>query len=335
MNRFMKCTAGLLTAALVAGLTGCGGDTSWTHRSATAEITSGMYVGLSIDAMQSAYSVEGVDTSTSVFDQQLEGYDGLTWITNKTDELARQYLAVEEKFAELGLSFTAEEEAANQSYVSAYWNYVSSLYEDQGCGEASFGNLVRNTEKQQKIFNFIYGEGGEREVPESELRSQYESDYVKATYFAVPLIDDDRNALEDKALEVRKQEAEDLLKKIQDGADFEQVKAEYQAGDAEGAKPEGSDTAEYILKDSGYPEKLTDALFDARNGDVGLVEDTSYIYIWQKQALDDEGFDNVRSSILSRLKGEEFSDLLAQWTEEVDVTRNDAAIKKHSPKNLE
>ena len=73
MNRFMKCTAGLLTAALVAGLAGCGGDTSWTHRSATAEITSGMYVGLSIDAMQSAHSVEGVDTSTSVFDQQLEG----------------------------------------------------------------------------------------------------------------------------------------------------------------------------------------------------------------------------------------------------------------------
>lgn len=335
MNRFMKCTAGLLSAVLIAGFAGCGSDTSWTHRSASAEITSGMYVGLSIDALQSAYSAEGVDSNTSIFDQQIEGYDGLTWVTDQTDKLARKYLAVEEKFDEMGLSFSEEEEAENQSYISAYWNYVSSIYEDQGCGETSFGNLVRNTVKQQKLFEAIYGEGGEKEVSESELRSQYESDYVKASYFAVPLIDEERNALEGKALEVRKQEAKDLLKKIQDGAEFEQVKAEYQAGDAEGAEPEASDTAEYIYKEAGYPEKLTTALFSADDGDVGLVEDTSYIYIWQKQALDDPGFDSVRSTILSHSKGEEFTETVAQWADELDVTENDAAIRKHNPKNLE
>ena len=135
MNRFGKLTAGLLTLSLTASLAGCSADTSWAYRSANAEITSGMYIGLSIAAVQSASMVEGVDTSLSLFDQEIEGYDGLTWVTNETEKLARQYLATEEKFLEMGLSFTEEEQAAIDNYAENYWAYVSSYYEDEGCGQ--------------------------------------------------------------------------------------------------------------------------------------------------------------------------------------------------------
>lgn len=335
MNRFVKFTAGFASAALVMGFAGCGGDTSWTYRSANAEVTSGMYIGLSIDALQTAYSQEGVDSQSSIFSQEIEGYDGLTWVVNRTEQLAKQYLAIEEKFQELGLSFTEEEEAEINSYATAYWDYVSSIYEDEGCGQTSFTKLVFNTEKQQKIFEALYGPGGEREVSEDELRTYYEKDYVKTVYFSVSLIDENREMLEDDELEAQKQEAEKLLQRIQDGEAIEEVKAAYNAETGEDTATDAADTSEYIYTDSGYPDKLKTALFDAEDNAVGLVEDANYIYIWQKLPLDDAGFEQNKSSILSRLKGEEFTELLAEWGSELAVTENEPGIKKHNPKNLE
>ena len=400
MNRFGKLTAGLLTLSLTASLAGCSADTSWAYRSANAEITSGMYIGLSIAAVQSASMVEGVDTSLSLFDQEIEGYDGLTWVTNETEKLARQYLATEEKFLEMGLSFTEEEQAAIDNYAENYWAYVSSYYEDEGCGQTSFTKLVTNTEKQNKIFDAIYGEGGEQEVSEEELRKAYEENYVKASYFVVPLTDDEGEKLEDSKLDARKKQAELLLERIQNGENFETVKADYEASEeeteeetssetaesseatessettesseaaessettesseitesseatessevaesseatessetAETSETEATDTSEYMYKEGSYPSLLLDALFEALDGDVGMTEDTNYIYIWQKQSLDDTGFEGLRSTILSQLKGEDFTALIEEWATALDMTANEPSLKKHSPKNLD
>ena len=330
VNRFQKCLTGVLCAAMVAGLAGCG-DTTWTHRSANAEVTSGMYIGLSIDAMQRVASAEGYDSSLEVKDMTLDGVNGITWVQNTTDDLARRYLAIEEKFIEMGLSFTDEEQADLDAYTEAYWNYTSSIYEDEGCGQTSFAKIVANTEKQMKLFNAIYGEGGEQEVPVDDLKASYEENYVKTSYIVVPLIDSTYAALEGDELEAAKEEADVMLKALQNGADFEKTKAEYESGDTDA---EAEDTAEYIKKNAGYSTKLTDALFAAADGDIGMVEDTSYIYIWQKQALDDEGFDELRETILSSLKSEEFIALQDSWAAELEVTVNDSAVKKYNPKNL-
>jgi hypothetical protein len=331
VNRFVKCTAGILGAAIMMSLSSCG-DTGWTYRAGNSEITSGMYIGLSIDALQSAYSAEGVESSSSVFKQQVEGQNGLDWVVSKTAGLAREYLAIEEKFNELGLSFTAEEQASIDSYVEAYWGYLSSMYEDKGCGQASFKKLLTNTEKRQKIFEALYNEGGERAVDEAELKAVYEKDYVKAVYISVPLIDDNRQALEGEELEKQKKAAEDLLKEIQDGKDIEQVKADFESSEGSGT---AADTAEYIYREGGYPEALTKALFDAKDGDSGKTESGSYLYVWQKLKLDDAGFDQVKGTILSREKNEEYAELVTQWGSELAVTENQAGIRKHSPKNLE
>jgi len=334
VNRFQKCLTGVLCASMVAALAGCG-DTAWTHRSANAEVTSGMYIGFTIDAARNASSAEGYDAAAAFKDMTLDGVSSFTWVQNTADTYARQYLAVEEKFVELGLSFTAEEQAEMDNYVDAYWSYIGSTYEEEGCGQASFAAIITNNEKQSKVFEALYGEGGAMEVPAEELRAYFDENYLKGSIIVVPLLDDSYEALEGEELEVVEKEAEELLKKIEDGADFEQVKAEYEVKDIEGAQPEAEDTAEYITKDSlMYPEALINALEDAADDEVGMAQDEDCIYIWQKQARDDEGFEEYRSAILSALKGEDFSAEQERWGEALEVTVNDASVKKHAPRHL-
>ena len=333
VNRFQKCMSGVLCAAMITSLAGCG-DTAWTHRTANAEVTSGMYIGFTIEAMQQVGVADGYDANLAVKDMTLDGISGLTWVQNTAEDIARRYLAIEEKFVEMGLSFTAEEQAELNATIDSYWAYAGSEYEAQGCGESSFAKIFANTEKQMKVFDAIYGEGGTNEVPVEELRGIFESDYVKASYVTVSLLDNQYLPLTGDALDEAKKEAEELFNKIESGVDFEQAKAEYQVRDVEGAAPKAEDTSEYINKDAGYPEALTDALFAAAPGDVGKVEDDNYIYIWQRQASDDEGFAELRTTILSQLKGEEFIATQTDWADSLEVTLNEAAIKKHHPKHL-
>ena len=333
VNRFQKCMSGVLCAAMVTSLAGCG-DTTWTHRADAGEVTSGMYIGFTIEAMQQVGAAEGYDANLAVKDMTLDGVNGLTWVQNTAEELARRYLAIEGKFDELGLSFTAEEQAELNATIDSFWAYAGSEYEAQGCGEASFAKIYTNTEKQLKVFDAIYGEGGELEVPEEELRGIFDSDYVKASYVVVPLLRENYTPLTGDDLEDAQKDAKELFEKIESGADFEQAKADFQVRDIEGAEPKAEDTSEYLNKNASYPPALTDALFAAAPGDVGMTEDTSCIYIWQRQASDDEGFDELRVTILSTLKSEEFISSQTNWADGLKVTLNDAAIKKHHPKNL-
>ena len=60
MKWMKKIASGALALLMAASLTACGGDTSWAYRSENATVTSGMYVGLSIQALNSAFAVDAM-----------------------------------------------------------------------------------------------------------------------------------------------------------------------------------------------------------------------------------------------------------------------------------
>ena len=49
---------------------------------------------------------------------------------------------------------------------------------------------------------------------------------------------------------------------------------------------------------------------------------------------DDENFEKNRESILSAAKNEEFLELVDQWSQETEVTFNDASVKRYSAKKM-
>ena len=429
LKRQMKMTAAVTALMVSLSLASCDQDTTWTYRTEDGayEVTSGMYVGMSISAYNSGYSQTDVDTSQPLYDQQIGSVDALTWVQQEVDNLAKKYLAVETKFEEYGLSFTEEEQSYIDSYIEYYWNYLGSSYEDEGCGQESYTKLMTNSFKESQLFYHIYGEGGEREVTEEELRDLFNQQYAHVNIFDVDCSDDEGNPLEGHELEIVEERVANLIERLDNGEDFETVKADYeaeveaeQAAEEESASSDTSsdeasseetsasessasseesaaseessavsedtsssassetsevsedassaesssaseetassetsaessssdtssdtetdtDTSVYINTDTtSYPEELVTLLMDASAGAYGSWNDEDgTIYVWVRLENDDTGFETYRDTILQNEKWEEYTQLEQDWINGMTFVQNDAAIRKHNPKNLE
>ena len=420
LKRQMKMTAAVTALMVSLSLASCDQDTTWTYRTEDGayEVTSGMYVGMSISAYNSGYSQTDVDTSQPLYDQQIGSVDALTWVQQEVDNLAKKYLAVETKFEEYGLSFTEEEQSYIDSYIEYYWNYLGSSYEDEGCGQESYTKLMTNSFKESQLFYHIYGEGGEREVTEEELRDLFNQQYAHVNIFDVDCSDDEGNPLEGHELEIVEERVANLIERLDNGEDFETVKADYeaeveaeQAAEEESASSDTSsdetsseetsasessasseesaaseessassetsevsedassaesssaseetassessaessssdtssdtetdtDTSVYINTDTtSYPEELVTLLMDASAGEYGSWNDEDgTIYVWVRLENDDTGFETYRDTILQNEKWEEYTQLEQDWINGMTFVQNDAAIRKHNPKNLE
>lgn len=119
--------------------------------------------------------------------RELEGEDGLKWVTDEAESLARNYLAVEQKFDEMGLTVDEESQKTMDTNAEAYYNYLDQIYgyADKGFGLESYKKLQLNQYKSSSIFNKIYGEGGSEEVKDDELKDIFYSDYAKVFYIPV------------------------------------------------------------------------------------------------------------------------------------------------------
>ena len=231
----------------------------------------------------------------------------------------------------MGLSFTDEEESSFNNNVELYWTTLgmSSTYEGEGCGKESFAKILRNSAKKNKIFEAVYGEGGEKEVPVDELKTIFATDYAKGTYITVSLTDSDGNALTGADLIAKKDEAQKLLDQINGGEDIEKVKAEYNDTDV------SEDSSVVVSRSNENLSTVGSAIVKGKAGDTGMVTDDKYAYVYLVQdPLSGETFEKYRSTVLQNLKSDEYDELVAQWASGLSVETNSAAVKKHNPKHL-
>lgn len=338
MNLFQKATAGLLAATTLLSFTSCGGDDNWTYKLDDHTVTSGMYIGLSLTAYQSAQALEGFDATKTPFDQELEGKDGLQWVVDKTESLARNYLAVEQKFDEMELTVDEETQKSVDSMAQMYYEYLDPLYgyADKGFGLESYKKLQLNQHKMERIFNKTYGEGGSEEVSEDELKTFFYDNNRKVFYISVNLTETN-----DEGEQVSRDQAdidadiEMLTKRLEDGDDFQAILDEYFA-DSE-AKPSAANFNAIISKDDVQtPQNIRDFAFDAEVGDVKALVDSTATFVMKKLDLteSEEDFSNNRASVLSALKADEFNARVDEWGQAIQPEKNESSLKKHSPKHI-
>lgn len=339
MNLLKKITAGLLAAATLVSFAGCNGsDTSWTYKLGDYTVTSGMYVGLSLTAYQEAQALEGFDASKTPFDQQLEGEDGLKWVTDEAESLARNYLAIEQKFDEMGLTVEEESQNAIDANAEAYYNYLDQIYgyADKGFGLESYKKLQLNQYKSSSIFNKTYGKGGTEEVSDEELKDVFYSDYAKVFYIPVKTTE----TSEDGTQSNRDQadidaDIEMLSERLEAGDDFQAILDDYFAG--EESIPTASQYYAIVKKDDAQtPQAILDFAFDSEIGEVGTSIDSTASFVLKKMDIteSEEDFTNNRDMILSSLKSEEFNAKIDEWGNAIEPEKNEKALSKHSPKNI-
>lgn len=377
MSLLKKITAAGLAAAAALSLTSCGKDTTWGAEIDGVSISAGMLIFFQSESVSEAQSLireaslaetatdssnteTEATTTVGVLDSTVENTPARDWIQTETVKKMREYAAIENKFDELGLSFDNKEDERISIITDQWWEYIGEYYESIGVSKDTYYKVGLNSEKNSAIFDYYYGEGGEKAVSEEEIISYLEENNARIKYIEMPLKDGEGNLLKSDGKAELKEMAEGYIDRLNTtSTTFEEINEEYNdyyasltsAGedsaevtaentDTEDAAEEQVDYGSVITKDSAYPsEKLVTRAFelaaDVNKGSVAYTivedDDNEVYYLLQVTDLfaDPEYLENNRSAALHALKDEEFDATVESWLEGQNVNVNQDSVNRY------
>lgn len=306
------------------------------------------------------------------------------YILNKTMTTLKQYVAVEELLSEKKLTVDADyiEEAKVQAsyywYVgcdystyeyyaaygvdpSGYFSPYATFFEQNGVGYSTYEKYMVNEYKYNFLFDKIYGEKGEKEVPKTELTEYLNKHYAIADSIDLSTADKEGKALSDAKKKEVKAKADALLEKLKKGEKFDKVYNDYQeslkttssssstttssktssaSSTATSSAATSSGVKEYTPeayvnvfgdKETTYKNDLFDEVYKLKLNEFAILEDKDalcYKVVARRDILKEEYWlKNFRASITFTLRQDEFDKTLADKTANVSVTADEFALK--------
>ncbi len=381
MANFKKMSAVALCSAMALSLGACGNniagpDTTYAAVIDGYKVPAGVFIAMQMNSYyDAAYYTEPTDeseettasteasettaseteatTTTAFTDKVIEDKPVRDWINDEATKSMQEFVAVENKFDELGLSFEDNEKEKTKVYLDSIWEYYGSNYENAGISENSQLLIMLNSTKKNKIFDYYYAEGGQDEISEADIRAYLDENNKRINYIKMELKDGEGNLLKSEGKDEIKKMAEDYIKRIKGGEDFAAVSKEYSdyydklTADAaestdDGADDESADTEEtessytdnetVISKDGTSPsEAVVTKAFESKVGDVFLVEEDEVYYVVTVLDLyaDENYYSDNESVVRHELKDDEFDKTVDSWTETQNVELNEAAYKRY------
>lgn len=381
MANFKKMSAVALCSAMALSLGACGNniagpDTTYAAVIDGYKVPAGVFIAMqmnsyydaayyteptdeseettaSTEAAETAASETEATTTTAFTDKVIEDKPVRDWINDEATKSMQEFVAVENKFDELGLSFEDNEKEKTKVYLDSIWEYYGPNYENAGISENSQLLIMLNSTKKNKIFDYYYAEGGQDEISEADIRAYLDENNKRINYIKMELKDGEGNLLKSEGKDEIKKMAEDYIKRIKGGEDFAAVSKEYSdyydklTADAaestdDGADDESADTEEtessytdnetVISKDGTSPsEAVVTKAFESKVGDVFLVEEDEVYYVVTVLDLyaDENYYSDNESVVRHELKDDEFDKTVDSWTETQNIELNEAAYKRY------
>lgn len=344
-NILKKAAAVVLSAALCLSFAGCYDEgKSWAAKMGDDTMPIGGYIYY----LNSAYSEarEKISSGEEVLKATIEDRSAESWISDRALEYLKSYFYVSSKCEELGLTLTEEDLAAVEENTSYMWSYMRENAESMGIAKESFDKAYSlYNARYQKLMEAMYGEGGELEIPEEELKSYFTENYYDYEFFYVPLSTTDE---EGNSTDLTDEEKEDLRKKLEDYADevssgkltVEEAATAYAQENAVKSGAESSDSEETVqnnyssstsLKDN-LSTTIKDALEDLDEGKATFVENSNTYYVIRKLPIADKFGDYIaeesqKTSLIGNMKGEDFHEFVLEQGGKLEgLTINDRAI---------
>ena len=358
-----KLLALVCALALAAGLVGCTLSTPDTvGKIGDYEVNSGTYLLAQYSAYQQACQLAGTDQDTSDVKAFLKatittdadtGETALVrdFVADKTRETLEFYAAVESRFDALGGKLTEEQLASADSAAQQLMDQYGDTYTANGIGLDTLKSFQRTQLKHTALLEMVYGAEGETPVSDSQLTEHLVNDMYEIAYVSIPLYNTSTYAFADEdqsaqMLKLAQSAAQRCNAAIGDAQDVSvQVSALYDAAAA--SLPEI-----YAVLDNEYTadsasvqtELLTGSTLDAAftQGDsadavrslaCGEAAATQYnsvamMLLMRIDPLAVSSLDDLRSQILSDLKGDELDESLTQYGAQLTDSLSDSAMKK-------
>lgn len=342
MNWMKRLTAVALSGILLASFAGCSGaDTTWIAKYGDTKLPAGVYIATMMDVYSEAkYRVP--DQKGDLLSQQIDEVSADEWIRNETMNRVKEHIAVDQQFAEMGLSFTEEQQKQIDDAFTYQWSMLQKVYELNGVGETSLKLNLENNAKVNVLFQAIYGKDGTKAVSDEELLDKIEADYAKTQYILLSKVDNTGTALPEDKLATVKELAEGYLARAQKGERIldlileEEKRVAENPDDVHSHEDETIHDALVSKANSSFPTEFVDAIFQQEMNTPFLVETDEYYFVATRLSVrDQEMLEGLRNTALVSLKSEEFQqDLENQANNLENVTFNEGAVKRYTPKKI-
>ena len=283
MKLVKKATALLAVCALAIGMTACGtsSGSEIVAENENTKITMGAYAYCMYSAYyQASYYVP--DATQSILSQEINGQSAEDWMRDRALENMKSMFVVDAKAAELGVSFTDEERKAIDTNMDSSWNtsqdFIKQLISygvtKEGVKQLSFEFNLKYT----KIFQTLYGEGGEKAVSGEDKKAHLIENYTDFAYFTKSV-----SSLSDEDKAAAKATLDGYAAAINDGSKtMEQAAEEYKTAENLSSDPLKTDVTnldtnkEYTKS---YSEMVA-ALKEMNPGEARVIEtSSSYILV--------------------------------------------------------
>lgn len=336
-NTLKKAFAALLAAALCLSFAGCYSENkTWAARKGDTTLPIGGYIYY----LNNAYSeaMEKVPSGEEVIKSTIEEKDAETWIRERAENYLKAFYYVNDKFEELGLELTEEDNASIDSNTESFWSFYKSGLESIGIAKDSFQTAftLHNT-KLQKLMYAMYGKDGELELSEDDLKAYVTENYYNYQYFSAPLSTTDD---EGESQDLTDEEKTDLKAKLEAYVEsvnkgdmtLEEAATDYAEKEL-GSADKSTFSSPSPVQIDNLNESVRTGIESVKDNEAVFVEtSSSYLVIYRLPIAD--GFADMvaeesgRNSVISAMKGTEFSDYVLEQAKSIEgLEINQTALK--------
>lgn len=325
----------ILVAVMAVILTGClyNENNTWAAKKGDLTLPIGGYIYFLNGTFSDAASQ--ISTEEEILKGKIGDQSAGDWVREQALNNLNAYFYVNDKFDELGLELSDEDIETADSNTTSMWTYYGSNLETLGIAKDSFHDVYSiYSTKYAKLFEAMYGAGGEKEVSDEEFLSYYTENYFEYEYFTIAT-----TALNEEG------ESEDLTDEEKEAvkATLEAYKSEIESGDTTVTEAASDHAYLNALSTSTYNtstdriDNITSdiplAAVELADNELTIIETTANTYALIKRlpidenkeaALEDE---NAKLNVLSAMKAQEFQDYVLEQAKSITgVTYNDSAM---------
>lgn len=252
-------------------------------------------------------------------------------LRTSTESSIKQYRVVLEKFHENNLKLTRADAREIRDYKENLIEQFGgreafeSALAGQGLSERMYDNSLVISSCARALNEYYFGEHGVLVPSADEMRKYYDENYLQAKHVLIST-----QGLEGEELAAKKALAEEVLKKAQDGEDFDALIKEYGEDPGAAGSPDG-----YIFKEGDMVDAFYEGAKALGEDEIsGLVQSDFGYHIIKRVALDPEQMDTYRDQMIGAVSGKDFNSLIQEWMDEAEVTTVDAELDKITLDNL-
>lgn len=278
------------------------------------------------------------------------------------------FVVVTEKFEELGLSLTEQQQAEIEKQYTEEWEKtygekgMKKILKTLGLKQEEFLNLLAVEYKSDALLEYYYGEKGISPITEQDKKDYFNENYYRFKYILFTTVDENDKALPADEIASKRNLAETLCNDAKNGVSFEELVAKHSedyvkitddmsAEDKESAEKSNDDAVTvglicdkegifnqtlYNYYDICVNQSIIKRLDSMNIGDVSVVEIDNSIWVVKKYDLNENSayFEDRKDSIYQKMYGDDFSNKYTLWLAELDYTFNEEVIEKLDPKNF-